>query len=92
MISFSELNRLLMVESAAKAAEKGKWSKKKPVCDLLSEHLHIFVWFSFVRSSFAHGLVAVLSLYVCGSFTECRSKYCRSSLHVLCRYDIAMVR
>lgn len=25
-----ELNRLLMVESAAKAAEKGKWSKKKP--------------------------------------------------------------
>ena len=30
-VSFRELNRLLVLETATKAAEKGKWSKEKTV-------------------------------------------------------------
>ena len=41
--SFRELNRLLQLESAAKAAEKGKWSKSNDkVCICF---LHTFVMF-----------------------------------------------
>ena len=38
MFPFSEHSRLLMVESAAKASEKGKWSKKKAVGFI---HMHM---------------------------------------------------